>query len=202
MKKVFIVFLIFQTYSLLAQVFSCDSVQISSIELSSNSPTVEVWVKNTNLDYIAYPGFIMFDSSGDTLAQESIFYFGIGSNYQIHHLDILNTINLPLSGNLELHSWFYDSLVCTFPYIMGSVMRIDFSLTNKIKIFPNPTKDNINISLDNFNGNIRTEVYDLIGNKLLISTETTISLQDYPRGVFLLKIASGNRVEQVRVIKD
>ena len=85
---------------------------------------------------------------------------------------------------------------------MDSTLRIDFSLTNKIKIFPNPTKDDINISLDNFNGNIRTEVYDLIGNKLLISTETTISLQDYARGIYLLKIASGNRVGQVRVIKD
>ena len=99
MKKVFIVFLIFQTYCLLAQTFTCDSVQISSIELSSNSSAVEVWVKNTNLDYIAYPGFIMFDSNGDTLALESIFYFGIGWNYQVHHLDILNPINLPLSGN-------------------------------------------------------------------------------------------------------
>ena len=45
-------------------------------------------------------------------------------------------------------------------------------------------------------------MYDLIGNKLLISTETTIGLQDYARGIYLLKIASGNRVEQVRVIKE
>ena len=202
MKKVFIVFLIFQNYSLLAQVFSCDSVQISSIELSSNSPTIELWVKNTNLDYIAYPGFIMFDSNGDTLAQESIFYFGIGSNYQIHHLDILNPINLPLSGNLELHSWFYDSLVCTFPYTMDSILRIDFSLTNKIKIFPNPTKDNINISLDNFNGNIQTEVYDLIGNRLKTTDETTISLRDYSKGIYILKVTYGDRVEEVKVIKD
>ena len=202
MKKVFIVFLIFQTYSLLAQVFSCDSVQISSIELSSNSPTIEVWVKNTNLDYIAYPGFIMFDSNGDTLAQESIFYFGIGSNYQIHHLDILNPINLPLSGNLELHSWFYDSLVCTFPYTMDSVLRIDFSLTNKIKIFPNPTKNNINISLDNFNGKIRTEVFDVIGNRLQNSNETTISLLGYAKGIYILKVTYDDRVDEVKVIKE
>jgi len=202
MKKVFFVFLIFQTYSLLAQVFSCDSVQISSIELSLNSPTVEMWVKNTNLDYIAYPGFIMFDYNGDTLAQESIFYFGIGSNYQVHHLDILNPINLPLSGNLELHSWFYDSLVCTFPYTMDSALKLDFSLINKIKIFPNPTKENINISLHNFNGKIQTEVYDLIGNRLQTTNETTISLRDYARGIYILKLSYGDRVEEVKVIKD
>ena len=84
----------------------------------------------------------------------------------------------------------------------GGAGRFNLKNMDIIKIFPNPTKDKINISLDNFNGNIRTEVYDLIGNKLLISTETTISLQDYARGIYLLKIASGNRVEQVRVIKE
>ena len=202
MKKVFIVFLFFQTYSFLAQVFSCDSVQISSLELSSNSPTIELWVRNTNLDYIAYPGFIMFDSHGDTLAKESIFYFGIGSNFQVHHLDILNPINLPISGNLELHSWFYDSLVCTFPYTMDSILRIDFSLTNKIKIFPNPTKDNINLSLDYFNGNIRTEVYDLNGKLLETTYNTNLSLSDCPIGVYLLKVAYGARVEEVKIIKE
>jgi hypothetical protein len=52
------------------------------------------------------------------------------------------------------------------------------------------------------NGNIQTEVYNLIGNILQTTNETTISLRDYARGIYLLKIASGNRVEQVRVIKE
>ena len=56
--------------------------------------------------------------------------------------------------------------------------------------------------LENFNGNIQTEVYDLIGNRLQISNETTISLQDYARGIYLLKVAYGDRVEEVKVIKD
>ena len=74
--------------------------------------------------------------------------------------------------------------------------------TNFINIYPNPTNENITISIDNFNGNIQTEVYDLIGNKLQSTNETTISLQDYARGIYLLKVTYGDRVEEVKVIKD
>jgi len=71
-----------------------------------------------------------------------------------------------------------------------------------IKTFPNPTKEKINISVDNFNENIQTEVFDLIGNKLQTTNETTISLRDYSKGVYILKVAFGDSVEEVKVIKD
>jgi PDZ domain-containing secreted protein len=71
-----------------------------------------------------------------------------------------------------------------------------------ISIYPNPTNENITISIENFNGNIQTEVYDLIGNRLQTTNETTISLQDYARGIYILKVAYGDRVEEIKVIKD
>ena len=58
-----------------------------------------------------------------------------------------------------------------------------------IKIFPNPTKEDITISTNNFNEKINTEVYDLIGNKLQTTNKTTISLRDYPRGIYILNVA-------------
>jgi Leucine-rich repeat (LRR) protein len=73
---------------------------------------------------------------------------------------------------------------------------------NNLLIYPNPTNENITISIEKFNGNIQTEVYDLIGNRLQISNENTISLQDYARGIYLLKVAYGDRVEELKVIKE
>ena len=73
---------------------------------------------------------------------------------------------------------------------------------NNILIYPNPTNEEITISINNFYGNIRTEVYDLIGNRLETTNETTISLRDYSKGIYILKVAYGNRVEEVKVIKE
>ena len=75
-------------------------------------------------------------------------------------------------------------------------------VSNQINIFPNPTNENVTISIENFNGNIQTEVYDLIGHRLQVSNETTISLRDYARGIYLLKVTYGDIVEEVNVIKD
>ncbi|MDC3133515.1 T9SS type A sorting domain-containing protein [Bacteroidota bacterium] len=71
-----------------------------------------------------------------------------------------------------------------------------------LKTFPNPTKEDITIKINNFSGNINNEVYDLIGNKLQTTNETTISLRDYSKGIYILKIAYGDSVEEVKVIKD
>ena len=80
----------------------------------------------------------------------------------------------------------------------------NFSPTNPstIVFYPNPTKENINISLNNFKGNIQTEVFDLIGNSLETTNETTISLRNYSKGIYVLKVAYGDRVQEVKVIKD
>ena len=67
---------------------------------------------------------------------------------------------------------------------------------------PNPTNENITISVINYNGNLTTEVFDLIGNKLQKTNETTISLIDYAKGIYILKVAYGDRVEEVKVIKQ
>ncbi len=73
---------------------------------------------------------------------------------------------------------------------------------NTVKVFPNPTNQNITISIENFNGNIQTEYYDLIGNRASNTNETTISLQDYARGIYLLKVAYGDKLQEVKVIKQ
>ncbi len=41
-----------------------------------------------------------------------------------------------------------------------------------------------------------------IGNRLQVTNETTISLRDYSKGIYILKVAYGNRVEEVKVIKE
>ena len=43
---------------------------------------------------------------------------------------------------------------------------------------------------------------DLIGNKLQTTNETTLSLRNYSKGIYILKVIYGDRFEEVKVIKD
>ena len=78
----------------------------------------------------------------------------------------------------------------------------NISQKSKFSIYPNPTRKNINILIPYFNGVISTELFDLIGNKLQSTNKTTISLDDYAKGIYILKIAYGGKLEEVKVIKD
>ena len=84
----------------------------------------------------------------------------------------------------------------------NNISEIVDNFSNQISIYPNPTKENITVLINNFNGNIQTEVFDLIGNKLQTTNETTISLRDYSKGIYIIKVAYGDRVEEVKVIKE
>ena len=99
---------------------------------------------------------------------------------------------------------FQDSLVGKIPVPTEILLSNSENISQKstFSIYLNPTAENFTIRINNFNGNIQIEVYDLFGNKLQITNETTISLRDYSKGIYILKVAYGDRVEEVKVIKD
>ena len=98
------------------------------------------------------------------------------------------------SNYIDSHTVFSNNC------ISSSVDIIE--IEKKISVYPNPAKENITISINNYNGNINTEVFDLIGNRLQINNETIINLNNYSKGIYILKVAYGSRVEELKVIKD
>lgn len=97
---------------------ACDSLVIVSIEYSAfNDTVIELTVSNNSSVLFDYPGFILFDSNGDTLAMETVNYFGIGQGPQVHVLAIRPSATLPtgsFNGTLELWTGFYVDHPCTF----------------------------------------------------------------------------------------
>jgi sugar lactone lactonase YvrE len=114
-----------------------------------------------------------------------------------------NTSAIQYNDTLYLGS-VQDSHIGKIPIPTEILLSNSENISQKstFSIYPNPTKEDVTIRVNNLNGNIQTEVFDLIGNRLQTIDETTISLQDYARGIYLLKVAYGDRVEEVKVIKE
>ena len=113
------------------------------------------------------------------------------------NLTCINVDDVTYSNNnwTNIDTQHYFSTNCSVPTSVQEII-------NTISLYPNPTSEEITISINNFNGNIQTEIYNLIGNRLQISNETTISLLGYARGIYLLKVSYGDRAEEVKVIKE
>ena len=76
-----------------------------------------------------------------------------------------------------------------------------------VVVYPNPTRDAVNIKLDaSMINNAKIELYDAIG-KLVISEEvgatiTTLSLNHLARGMYTIRVVSGNDQSLIKVVKE
>ena len=150
---------------------------------------------------IAYiPNKILYNDSSNYIE-----FYTIDTIYQC--ADVIGKYSYQISNDSLIFNLIDDSCGHRGFLFTHNWVRTNTNVQNKyekitMKIFPNPTKENINISINNYNGNIQTEVFDLIGNRLQTTNETIISLQDYVRGIYLLKVAYGDRVQEAKIIKD
>ena len=97
----------------------CDSLDIIGARWGVlSSEQMVLAVANGSSDLFDYPGFVLLSDEGDTLAKESVNYFGIGTEPQEHFLGVMpgaviegNTV----TGQLHLWSGFYGEHECEWP---------------------------------------------------------------------------------------
>lgn len=95
----------------------CDSLDVISLKYAPFADTMlEVEIRNYNTStFFDYPGFILLDSQGDTVAKEQVNWFVLG-NHSLHLLDVWP--GMPTSGifegQLEFWSGFYTTKHCTW----------------------------------------------------------------------------------------
>ena len=68
-------------------------------------------------------------------------------------------------------------------------------------VFPNPTQNGITIDFQNYNGKIKSILFDLDGKVVLYEEENYIDLKHLSNGMYYLRISIGNEVYFRKVIK-
>ena len=129
---------------------ACDSLIIECCSFDVTQNIVTLIASNYSSYLFDYPGFILYNTDMDTVAIETVNYYGI-STEQPHWLNIIHPFSLPFNGILELYVLFYDSLTCTFEVtipdaITTGVKNPEFK---DLRIFPNPVADRLNIEFSN-----------------------------------------------------
>ena len=57
-----------------------------------------------------------------------------------------------------------------------------------VMIYPNPTSDILNIKIDNTLTYLKTEIYNIIGQKVSESQKTILDVSDLPNASYFVKI--------------
>jgi hypothetical protein len=159
---------------------ACDSLVIECCSFDLTQNTVTLIASNYSSYLFDYPGFILYNSDMDTVAIETVNYFGI-STEQTHWLTIIHPFSLPFDGILELYVLFYDSLTCTFEItipdtVATALQEIEFT---GLRIFPNPLTDRLNIEFSNFESlnDLNLKVVNSLGQEKINCRLTSPGMQ-------------------------
>ena len=201
---------------------------VSSINSSDDVSPSDIYVDSENNIYII--GSIESDTYFDNIftqnsSDEDLFIckydiFGnaqwvksVGGTNDIEGKTIYSNTKKELifSGNFE-GSAFFDSITISAldekDGFFGKLTLDSFNISNmpikeeKLMVFPNPTDNLIKLEIENYNGSFDAELYDFTGKLLETTNKTAIRLADYPLGIYLLKVVYGNKVEEVKVVKE
>jgi hypothetical protein len=133
-----------------------------------------------------------------------------GNNYNLEFgVDLtvsstnLTCIQVDDSAYSATNWWWFSiySTNCNYPASCFSTATIT-EQTNNINLYPNPTNNLITLDIEGYNGSVNVEVYDLQGRLLETTTNTIISMQEYANGIYVFKVAYGDRTQELKVVKE
>ncbi len=141
---------------------ACDSLVIDCCSFNPpGSDSLMITVTNFSSVLFDYPSFVLLDMNMDTIAVETVNYFGIGSNPQTHYMNLVAPLVLPFSGYLNLNTLFNSSLACTFPIIIPDTTTglADDIPDNTLQLYPNPLAVSGKLNFDT--GKIQEGMYSV-----------------------------------------
>ncbi|WP_298136978.1 T9SS type A sorting domain-containing protein [Flavobacterium sp.] len=111
----------------------------------------------------------------------------------------LHVFNVRIKDNQGIWGPVFKNVI----YIETVLGSDEFSIS-KIIVYPNPVKDILNISLDKEITVV--SIYNLLGQEVMIksvnSNQTLMDISNLSAGTYLVKVASGNEVKTVKVVKN
>lgn len=122
---------------------------------------------------------------------------GASANY----LDYYDT-TLNITRNFLAHYVCGDALNCSYgPEITGLNEIVD---NNRLVLFPNPANEHVQLSLEGFNTTVQVSMMDINGKLIrdfnCSGNQTTISRNNLPAGIYLIRVSDGERTATQRLI--
>lgn len=72
----------------------------------------------------------------------------------------------------------------------------------EVNVFPNPTNNTVSFSVSDYSGSFNVNVFDLNGRLLKSLNDSSISLESFEKGVYLISLSFSNKTTMVKVIKQ
>jgi hypothetical protein len=134
---------------------------------------------------------------GGFISENLKFIEGVGPNASIlYQVDSESAWAMHFQGGFLVCKAFHNNTLVyawdTISYGCGPLWdNISSQTIDQIKIFPNPANKSVTISGQ---GVLTTEIFDLIGNLIISTTENNLNINRIPTGVYFITVSRGKEV--------
>ena len=178
--------------------------------LSANNSINLNWSDYEGTDYSTYKIYRKINggifeelvslSSSSSSYNDSSADISLGDTYEYYVSIVVDQCNTDLGREDQLNTTELKSnrlLVSD-----GTASVEGFNNLNQFEIYPNPAKDNLNIKLSDGVNFIKGEVYNSIGQLILITNKINFSIKDLSDSVYFIKIYSSRGIMSRSFIKN
>ena len=101
--------------------------------------------------------------------------------------------DMDLRNDNKVYAATYGRGVFSGSFTAVSLSNGDISLNNEVKIYPNPSKGILNVSIPSYSGELKINLFDINGREVLSSSENfsiekSINLKGLESGIYVLKL--------------
>jgi hypothetical protein len=171
---------------------SCNENQLTGLDVSQHTALYSLKCSDNELTCLNIKNVNINASQGLVL------YVTGNPNLSCIEVDDSSSAAFYYYALLESHTSYSEN--CNYP--AGCFTNSIEEYPSNLSIYPNPTNNLIQIDIENYNESFKANLYDFTGKLSETTNSTSLRLAEYPTGIHLLKVAYGNRVEQLKVVKE
>lgn len=167
--------------------FPCNDLQVAVEWHAFSDTAIMVHAMHNTVEVFDYPNFILFDAQGDTLAIETVTFFGLAQD-SWHVLRVVDGATIPnaFTGTLELWTGFTSTPACSWQHTFELCPPPPCAT-----IFPTLTNMGGGIVLGSFNWSIMNADDEVAAGTFTLTDEVQ-SVQDticVPPGPYLMDVS-------------
>lgn len=211
MKKLFIAFFSFLTFTSYSQVANCSMMCVLDIQLDTANNEMEVVFFNGDTNMINYPTIQVIDQNGDTVGnpQGLYYFFGQAQGTMTHEIPTtLTSLPQPFNCTVLVTDQVWDT-TCTFIYPMSCPMNVlEPEHPDQFSVYPNPATEFVTVALpSNYSGKAQVQIANMLGevySGTLVAQNGKLELDvnDLACGVYFVSVTIGDERYVQRIIRQ
>lgn len=130
------------------------------------------------------------------------------SNVKVVDLDLQTDVVTPTPTSYKVYAATYGRGIFSGTFTGVSLSADEYAASKGIKVYPNPTKGQLNIAVSSYSGKLSVKVFDINGRQVYnqdvndFNAQSAINMSSLQKGIYVVQVSGENLDFSQKVVLD